>query len=311
MDFEGVRTFVAAAEQGQFQEAAAQLSVTQQAVSKRIAALEAELGARLFTRTPRGARLTADGQAFLPHARAILGAVERAAESVRPGSRALRVDVIGSRLATATLVRDFHRQHPDVELDLVTFLSLPHADAAVAAVHDGTIDATFRAQRLPARQLPPGVTSIRVLDAPVELLTGPSHDLAGAPWVTPADLAGQRIWIPGIVPGTEWAAYYAELSAAFGLSIDATGPSFGTEHLLDVLAGSPAFVTFIGAGTRVVWTQQQDLRRIPVRDPVPVYPHSLIWREDNPLPGLAALREHLGRTPPAPRGPGIWAPAWG
>lgn len=42
MDLEAVRTFAAIAEAGQFQKAAADLSVTQQAVSKRIAALERE-----------------------------------------------------------------------------------------------------------------------------------------------------------------------------------------------------------------------------------------------------------------------------
>lgn len=91
MDLDGVRTFVVAADQGQFQEAAVELAVTQQAVSKRIAALEAELGVRLFARTPCGVALTIDGQAFLPHARAVLEAVRRATESVRAGRRALRV----------------------------------------------------------------------------------------------------------------------------------------------------------------------------------------------------------------------------
>ncbi|MDG4862717.1 LysR family transcriptional regulator, partial [Streptomyces sp. T-3] len=65
MDLNAVRTFVAVADAGQFQEAAAGLAITQQAVSKRIAALEKDLGVQLFTRTPRGARLTIDGQAFL------------------------------------------------------------------------------------------------------------------------------------------------------------------------------------------------------------------------------------------------------
>ena len=74
MDLDAVRTFVAAADAGQFQEAAAALSVTQQAVSKRIAALEKDLGVRLFTRTPRGAQLTTDGHRFLPHARELLQA---------------------------------------------------------------------------------------------------------------------------------------------------------------------------------------------------------------------------------------------
>ena len=92
MDLDAVRTFVAAADAGQFSEAAAELSVTQQAVSKRVAALEKDLGVRLFARTARGARLTSDGLALLPHARELLHAEERAAASVRPGRRPLRVD---------------------------------------------------------------------------------------------------------------------------------------------------------------------------------------------------------------------------
>ncbi|MEN3267381.1 LysR family transcriptional regulator, partial [Pseudonocardia sp.] len=43
MDLDAVRTFVAAADAGQFQEAAAPLAITQQAVSTRIAALEKDL----------------------------------------------------------------------------------------------------------------------------------------------------------------------------------------------------------------------------------------------------------------------------
>lgn len=49
MDLTSVRTFVAVAGAGQFQDAADELDVTQQAVSKRIATLETELGIRLFS----------------------------------------------------------------------------------------------------------------------------------------------------------------------------------------------------------------------------------------------------------------------
>ena len=86
---------------------------------------------------------------------------------------------------------------------------------------------------MPGRQLPEDVEAVRVLDEPLQLLTGPAHALAGARAVTPAELAGHRIWMPGIVAGTEWAAYYDDLAAAFGLTIEATGPNFGTEPLLD------------------------------------------------------------------------------
>jgi DNA-binding transcriptional LysR family regulator len=308
MDLDAVRTFVAAADRGQFQEAADDLSITQQAVSKRIAALEKDLGVRLFTRTARGARLTVDGQAFLPFARDLLAAEERAAASVHPGRRALRVDVIGRRLGPAGLLSAFHRAHPETELDVVTHLL--DAGAAIAAVRAGTIDASFRAVTVPAPQLPDGVTAVRVFDEPVQLLTGPAHRLASARAVTPAELAGHRIWMPGLVAGTEWAAYYGELAAAFGLTIDAAHPQFGTEPLLDTIAGSPALATLVGEQTRLLWPAEYDLRRITVHDPVPVYPHSLIWRRDNPHPGLTALRGYLGCTPPTGADGRTWTPEW-
>ncbi|MGW2571015.1 LysR family transcriptional regulator [Streptomyces sp. NPDC001537] len=304
MDIDAVRTFVAVADAGQFREAALGLDVTQQAVSKRVAALEKDLGARLFTRTARGAQLTVDGQVFLPHARELLQAEERAAASVRPGRRALRVDVIGRRLAPADLIRDFHRAHPDTALDVVTLFD---ADAAISAVRSGTIDASFRALTIPARQLPEGIEAARVHDEPLELLTGPRHALASARAVTPAQLSGHRIWMPGNVAGTEWAAYYDDLAAAFGFTIEVTGPDFGTEPLLDTIADSSLLATFVGVQTRMVWPADHDLRRIPLRDPTPVYPHSLIWRADNPHPALASLRTHLGT---ARRDADTWTPKW-
>ncbi|RVU18987.1 LysR family transcriptional regulator [Streptomyces antnestii] len=307
MDLDAVRTFVSAADAGRFQDAADELSVTQQAVSKRIATLERILGVRLFTRTARGAKLTIDGQAFLPHARDLLRAEERALASVRPGRRALRVDVIGRRLAPADLVRDFHRAHPEAELDVVTLFD---ADAAVDAIRTGTIDASIRAVTMPGRQLPDDIESVRVLGEPIQLLTGAAHELAAARSVTPADLVGHRIWMPGIVPGTEWAAYYDALAAAFGLTIEITGPDFGTEPLLDTIADSRSLATFVGEQTRLAWPADHGLRRVVVQDPTPVYPHSLLWHRDNPHPTLAMLRDHFGSGPVDHGDVKTWTPAW-
>ncbi len=306
MDLDAVRTFIAAADAGQFSDAAAELSITQQAVSKRVAALEKDLGVRLFTRTARGAELTIDGQAFLPRARDLIQAEERAAASVRPGRRALRVDVIGRRLAPAGLLRDFHAAHPGTELDVVTLFD---ADTAIEAIRSGMIDATFRAVTSPAGQLPDGIRAARVSDEPIQLVTGPGHRLAGARAVTPAQLAGHRIWMPGIVAGTEWAAYYEDLAATFGLTIDVTGPNFGIEPLLDVVADSPELATFVGEETRLLWPAHYDLGRIPVRDPTPVYPHSLVWRGDNPHPALTQLRRYLASARPG-HDEATWTPKW-
>lgn len=297
-----MRTFVVATDEGQLQEAAVELGVSQQAVSKRIAALEKELGVALFTRTARGIQLTVDGEAFLPHARALLDAAERALASVRPGRRPLRVDVLGRRSVCAALVQEFHRQHPEFELEVVT---LPNGTAATAAVRAGEVDAAFCARRTPP---PDGVRTMRVDNEPLHLLVGLGHELAAATELTPKDLVGHRIWIPGIVPGAEWGAYYEELAAAFHLSIDAEGPNWGTEHMLDRIADTPTLATFFGTVIRL--TRAEDLRLIPVRRPTPVYPHSLIWRADNTHPGLADLRRHLAENWRSTRTEGVWTASW-
>jgi len=61
--------------------------VAQPPVSRRIRALEDEIGAPLFARTPRGMELLPAGKAFLDHAREILAAVDRATVAARLAAR--------------------------------------------------------------------------------------------------------------------------------------------------------------------------------------------------------------------------------
>jgi molybdenum-dependent DNA-binding transcriptional regulator ModE len=65
MDWDNVRVFLAVARAGQFVAAARRLRLDHATVSRRIAALEAALGARLFERLTTGARLTSSGERFL------------------------------------------------------------------------------------------------------------------------------------------------------------------------------------------------------------------------------------------------------
>ncbi len=68
MDIRQLRYFLAVVEHGSFTRAATMTGRTQQALSKGIAALEQQLGARLFERGSRGARPTAVGRLLLDHA---------------------------------------------------------------------------------------------------------------------------------------------------------------------------------------------------------------------------------------------------
>ena len=307
MDLDAVGTFVAVAEGGQFQAAADDLGVTQQAVSKRVATLERELGVRLFTRSARGVRLTIDGQALLPHARELLRAAERARAAVTPGRRALRIDVVSRRIAPSNLLHAFYQQRPEIELDVVT-LTYAEAESALAEVAAGTIDATFRSLRDTAREVPSGLRAARVIDDRHEVLVGSQHPLANAKSVSPAELADHPIWMPGMP--AEPLGYYRDLAEAFGLTIDTIGPSFGAEALLEEIAGSARLATFVGEGSRYLWPERYELRRIPVVDPTPVYPLSVVWRADNPHPVLADFLAFLRARYRATAGDDVWVPAW-
>lgn len=306
MDTEAVRSFVRAAELGQLQHAADELGVTQQAISKRIAALERELEVRLFTRTARGVQLTLDGQAFLAHARSIVAGVDRAVTAVKPGSRALRIDVLGFRTAQAVLLHDYWRSHPETDLDVVTLrVNDPHEVAA--AVQAGDLDASFRTVTDPAR-LPRDVQMIHAFDSPLELLVGPRHPLASARTLTPPQLRKLRIWVPGIAPRSEWGEFYDQLATEFDLRIDAAGPNFGNEVLLDALADSADVATLVAARDRYIWPTNYDLRRIPIVNPTLAYPLSLMFPRTNPHPGLRAIINHFATLTPVPEP--AWLPSW-
>src|ERR1700760_4290085 len=81
LDIATVQAFLIVAELKSFTRAAEALGTTQAAVSLKLQRLEALLGKRLVERSPRAVRLTADGTAFLVHARELMAAHDRALSS--------------------------------------------------------------------------------------------------------------------------------------------------------------------------------------------------------------------------------------
>ena len=78
LDIPTVEAFLLVAELQSFTRAAEALGTTQAAISMKLQRLEAVLEKRLVERSPRAVRLTADGTAFLPSARALMAAHDRA-----------------------------------------------------------------------------------------------------------------------------------------------------------------------------------------------------------------------------------------
>jgi len=119
-----IEAFVKVAETHSFSEAARRLRLSKSLVSRQIAALESELGARLFHRTTRSMTLTEAGRSYFDRASRILADLEEANLSVSqlqsaPRGR-LRVNAPMSFgfLHLAPALADFLFRYPEVEVDI-------------------------------------------------------------------------------------------------------------------------------------------------------------------------------------------------
>jgi len=119
-----LKTFEAAARHLSFTKAGAELNMSQAAVSQRVKALEDYLGSALFYRHNRALTLTEVAKAYLPSVRASLDQLDTVTEQLfaRRDSSVLTVRATAGFAAlwlAPRLIR-FHKQHPDIDLRLIT-----------------------------------------------------------------------------------------------------------------------------------------------------------------------------------------------
>ena len=119
-----LRAFEASARHLSFTRAAAELCVTQAAISHQVKALEVRLGAALFKRLARGLVLTDEGQALLPVLSDSFDRMARAMQRFQEGAvrEILSVGVVGTFAVRWLLPRlaAFREAHPLIELRLQT-----------------------------------------------------------------------------------------------------------------------------------------------------------------------------------------------
>jgi DNA-binding transcriptional LysR family regulator len=137
-----LRHFVAICEEGSIARAAAREALVASALSKRIGALEAELGVALLQRQRRGVAPTPAGEALLAHAREVLAALDRARGEVGAFASGLQgsVRVLASPSVLAERLPDdigrFLAAHPGLRVSLDERVSVD----IVRGLHGGAAD---------------------------------------------------------------------------------------------------------------------------------------------------------------------------
>jgi LysR family glycine cleavage system transcriptional activator len=172
-----VRAFEAAARHLSFTRAAAELNVTQTAISHQIKALEERLGVRLFRRLPRGLVLTEQAQVYLPDVRDALDRIAAATERLtrEQESGVLTVSTMPSFAAKWLVPRlgRLRQSHPGIDLRISATLQLvdfSRDDIDVAVRCGRGHYPGLRADRLFTEDVFP-VCSPRLLEGPHPLRT--------------------------------------------------------------------------------------------------------------------------------------------
>lgn len=196
MDISALQAFLAVAETGSFSRAAERIYLTQPAISKRIATLEDELGAKLFDRigrsvqlTPAGAALAARGRTLLKDFEDVRRVITNLAGTIGGELRLAMSHHVGlHRLPPA--LKSFHDTHPDVRLDL-RFMD---SEEACDLIMQGELELAI-VTLPPEKQAP--LQQEQIWDDPLDIVVGCNHPLAHTSSVT----LRQLLEFPAILPG--------------------------------------------------------------------------------------------------------------
>jgi LysR family transcriptional regulator, low CO2-responsive transcriptional regulator len=189
-----LQSFVLVARLGSVKAAAAELSVTEPAVSVAVAALRKELGDELFVRNGRGIALTAGGRRLASLASEILGLADQARRSVQ--------DSPGQPRLMQVAVTNVVAEHIGPVIDAFTArdLGLEVAIDTVAGASMAELLEHRRADIALGPAPPPEraatVASVPFLRCRLIVVAAPGHPLASRSDIPPAELAGER-WLLG------------------------------------------------------------------------------------------------------------------
>jgi DNA-binding transcriptional LysR family regulator len=215
-----LRYFVAAAEELNFSAAARREYVSQQALSRIIQQLEAELGVLLFERTARSVRITPAGEAMLAAARRAAAAADEAFDAARRAQRGevnrpVRIELGSGLLLTAMqIARRARRDHPE--------LAMRHSSLGVIRGVEALIEGRLDVVLGLASQAPPPVSAELIRREPLLVAMSSSHRLAERDTVGVAELGDHELLLPSDESGGEWNQFISVACAQAGVTVKAS-----------------------------------------------------------------------------------------
>ena len=246
-----LRTFEAASRHLNFTAAAAELGLTQTAVSLHVRTLEEQLGSRLFHRKARHLSLSDIGQAYVSTVRQALADIDAATASLFGATRnetiTVKAPISTSALWLAPRLPKFKLVHPDIDIRLVSNIwtdttGFDHVDVELRVGRGDWMDAA--SERLSDDVMVP-IGPVHLGNAtldPKQLLNGPFIRIFGqeADWVR--YLAAHDLALPTSADEL----YVDTMTAAIELVANGGGYAVVLKRLVEMANATAARVSIIG-----------------------------------------------------------------
>jgi DNA-binding transcriptional LysR family regulator len=276
-------------QRGSMAKAAAELAISQPAVSKAIADMEHALGLRLLDRGRNGIEPTAYGRALAKRGLAVFDELKHGVEELAfladPTVGELRIgstESVAAGLLPAVIER-FSRHHPRVHLDV--------AQAVISTLHyrelrERSIDLLLG--RIPTPFAEDDLETDIVYEDQVVIVAGQQSKWARARRVKLADLAGEAWVLPpaDTMPGS----LAAELFRAGGAEMPRAPVTTLSMHLCCRLAATGRFVTTLPTSILRFGGRNLSLKVLPIRLPLQPRPVGIVTlQKSHAQPGSKAF----------------------
>lgn len=274
MEFRHLEVFVEVIRSGGFSAAARHIGSTQSSVSKAVSQLEHDCGETLVERLPHGTVPTEAGRIVQEHARAMLARREamvselNALQGLESGRLRLGIPLIGSGPLFASVLAEFIRQHPAIQIELQE----SGGQHLEEALQRGEVE--IAASLLPT---PVGFAHHQICNEPLMAVLPEKHPLAARDRLRLKDLRDTPCiqFAHGFALNSLLAAAYARNNIPLVPAARSTQPDFMVD-----LAAAGLGVTFLPA---LMVPSRPGIKAVRVDEPNFRWRLGLVWRSNSAL----------------------------